>query len=241
MSISRGLTGLLLLVCFQTMAAEEGAPANLARSLEALIPGLSPDKIGPSPIPGLYEVVYGPNVVYVTGDGRFMVQGDVVDLKTRSNLTEKKRDEARVGALETLGEDSMIVYGPADAKHTVTVFTDIDCGYCQKLHREINTYSDQGIRIRYLSYPRSGIPSKSYDKATAVWCSADRNQALTDAKAGRSVNAEQCDNPVREHYVLGRMFAISGTPTLILENGTMVPGYVSAKSLREMIEKGDSG
>ncbi|RKZ34738.1 MAG: DsbC family protein [Gammaproteobacteria bacterium] len=230
-----------MLVCFQAVAVEEGVPANLARSLGTLIPGLSPDKISPSPVPGLYEVVYGPNVVYVTGDGRFMVQGDVVDLKTRTNLTAKKRDEARLGVLETLGEDSMIVYGPADAKHTVTVFTDIDCPYCQKLHREMESYNAQGIRIRYLAFPRAGIPSKAYDKAVAVWCSADRNQALTDAKAGRSVKAVQCENSVREHYVMGRMFSISGTPTLILENGTMVPGYVSAKSLREMIEKGDSG
>ena len=130
-----------------------------------------------------------------------------------------------------MGEDSMIIFGKDTLKHTVTVFTDIDCGYCRKLHNEIKKYNKLGIRIRYMFYPRAGIGSDSFKKAEAVWCSKDRAKALTQAKNGIKVTSKKCDNLVAQHYAMGNLIGIRGTPALVLEDGSVVPGYIPAARL----------
>jgi thiol:disulfide interchange protein DsbC len=146
------------------------------------------------------------------------------------------RNDTRRKAIEGVGEENMIVFSPQDPKHTVTVFTDIDCGYCRKLHREIDSYENAGIKVRYLLFPRSGVDSPSYDKAVSVWCSEDRAKALTEAKQGKAVDKKECDNPVREDIELGHSLGVTGTPTIVLENGRVVPGYVPAASLKRMLD-----
>ena len=143
-------------------------------------------------------------------------------------------------ALAAASESNMIVFGPANAKMTVTVFTDIDCGYCRKLHGEIDGYLAEGIKVRYLFFPRSGVGTPSFDKAISVWCADDRKAALTDAKAGKSIPDKKCDNPVKEQMELGEKLGVSGTPAIILESGEMVPGYVPPKRLATMIKDGKS-
>ena len=140
-------------------------------------------------------------------------------------------------AIDDLGEDSMIVFAPKKVNHTVTVFTDIDCGYCRRLHTDMAGYNDKGIRIRYLFYPRAGIGSESYNKAVSVWCADDRKQAMTQAKAGQPVAPKTCENPVDEHYALGQAMRLQGTPALILESGETVPGYVPPDKLRQALDQ----
>jgi thiol:disulfide interchange protein DsbC len=120
----------------------------------------------------------------------------------------------------------MVVFGPEDAKYTVDVFTDIDCPYCVRLHNQMAEYNRLGIRIRYLAFPRAGISSSSYDKWVSVWCSDDRQTAMGDAKNGKRIPAKKCDSPVKQQFALGRAVGVRGTPSLILENGHMIPGYV---------------
>jgi thiol:disulfide interchange protein DsbC len=227
----------LATLCFlpPSVGAENAAPEAVRDAVRDLV-GVEPDRITPSPIEGLYEVLVGPHVVYVSADGRHLVRGDVVEIASRDNLTEGARSEARLGAIESLGAGSMISFGPADAPHTVTVFTDIDCPYCVQMHREMGWYNRLGIRVRYLAYPRAGVPSASYDKAVSVWCAEDRQQAMTDAKLGQPVESRRCDNPVQEHYALGRMVGVSGTPTIFLEHGGVVPGYLPPDRLLAVIE-----
>jgi thiol:disulfide interchange protein DsbC len=117
------------------------------------------------------------------------------------------------------------------------VFTDIDCGYCRKLHSQIKDYDRQGIQIRYLFYPRAGMDSESARKAEAVWCAKDRHQAMSDAKRGKSVSYRRCDNPVREHYLLGQAVGVTGTPALVLENGELIPGYIPPNRLRRLLDE----
>ena len=210
-------------------------PARVTEALESMLPGFTPDSVAESVVPGLYEVVIGPHVVYLSADGTHMLRGDVIEVATRSNITESRRRDARLAAIERVPESDMIVFGAADAAHTVTIFTDVDCGYCRKLHNEMDDYIAAGIRVRYLAFPRAGVPSEVYDTMVSVWCADDPREAMTQAKRGRAVPERTCDNPVAREYELGRVLGISGTPTLILDNGDMLPGYVPAARLANML------
>ena len=183
------------------------------------------------------EVVVGAHVVYMSADGKYMFQGELIDLKNRQSLTEPRRREVYKVALETLGEDKMIVFSPEKTKHSVTVFTDVDCGYCRKLHAEMDQYMQAGIEIRYLFFPRAGIGSESYKKAVAAWCSDDRQQALTDSKKGKPIPMKTCDNPIGEHMEMAQLMGLRGTPFIILESGEVKPGYVPAKQLSLLLDQ----
>jgi thiol:disulfide interchange protein DsbC len=217
------------------VAAEPGVEA-VKKSLRSVLPDTKPSSISPSVIPGVYEVVLDSEVVYVSENGRYLLQGNLIDLQEQENLTEARRARLRKTALEGVDEASMIVFSPEHVKHTVTVFTDIDCGYCRKLHSEIDEYNHRGIKIRYMAYPRAGMHSPSYRKAVSVWCADDRKQAITDAKKGKAVTPKTCPNPVAEHMALGAKLGVSGTPALVLDDGTLLPGYLSPLKLSRILE-----
>ncbi len=201
-------------------------------------PELSAGAIMPSPIPGLYEIMMRGQISYVSADGQFLLQGDVYDAKKELNLTESRREVARQAVIDQIGESSMIVFAPEETMHTVTVFTDIDCGYCRKLHRQIAEYNDLGIKVRYLFFPRSGPDTTSWFKAEKVWCSDDRNKALTSAKSGGMVDSEDCrPTPVAQHYELGRAIGIRGTPAIVAQSGELIPGYVPPEELLEFLSE----
>ena len=218
------------------MADEQADISKIKKVFSQIIPGSTPDIVSPSAVDGLYEVVYGAQVLYMSRSGRYVMQGDLIDLDNRTNITEATRLVQRSKLVKGIDESTAIVFAPEKVKHTITVFTDIDCGYCRKLHREIKDYLDLGIKIRYLSFPRSGLNTKSYYKAVTVWCSKDKQKAITDAKAGVKQEALTCDNPVQDHMKLAEQFGVSGTPTIVLSNGEVVPGYVPAARLFRMLE-----
>jgi thiol:disulfide interchange protein DsbC len=223
--------GALALLGTSASANEAAVKAALAKAL----PDVKIDSISPAPVPGLYEVMIGTQIVYVTDDARYFVDGQIVDLKTRENLTDARLAGVRKVAMDAVPEDQMVIFAPPKYDHTVTVFTDIDCPYCAKLHSQIGQYEAEGIRVRYLFFPRAGSHSSSYNEAVSVWCADDRKQALTDAKAGKKIPAKTCDNPVDEHMALGRKVGVSGTPAIMLEDGEMIPGYVEPKRLAQML------
>lgn len=216
----------------------ENAELDAARkNIPKLITGVNPENIFPSPVNGLYQVLMPPRFFYASADGRYLVDGDLIDMTTRENISQLPRNKSVSAAINAMGEDSMIIFGDKNLKHTITVFTDIDCGYCRKLHSEIKKYNKAGIRVRYLSYPRAGIGSGSYKKAVAVWCSKDRAKAITEAKNGVNIKSEACENPVAKHFTLGQMIGIRGTPAIVLEDGTVVPGYIPAARLSEALNQ----
>jgi thiol:disulfide interchange protein DsbC len=218
-------------------AVDESTEQAIRSSLQVLLPGLVPDTVRATPIDNLYEITFGTRIVYITADGRFLVQGKLVDLETRSEITDERLSELKQAALEQVGEDRMVIYSPEEPRHQVTVFTDIDCGFCRRLHAEMDQYHKQGIAIRYLFYPRAGIGSDSYAKAVSVWCADDRHGAMDAAKAGEAVPAKTCENPVDAHYELGQQMRISGTPALVLSDGEIVPGYVPPDKLRRALDQ----
>ncbi|HSH29357.1 MAG TPA: DsbC family protein, partial [Thiohalobacter sp.] len=186
-------------------------PDKAGQALERFLPERSPDAVRKGPIEGLYEVAYGAQIFYVSADGRFLLQGAFLDTETGENVTEQRRGELIQAELERIGEDRMVIFAADEPKHTVTVFTDIDCGYCRKLHQEIDELNRRGISVRYLFFPRSGPDTASYYKAVSVWCAEDQQQALTDAKNDRPVPTRRCDNPVDEHMQLVHEFGLRGT------------------------------
>lgn len=233
----------LLVLCLAGLTAvsataEENTVATKAieSSLKQALPGVTPDTIKPTPIAGLYEVVVGPKLFYVSADGNYLIQGAMIDVKAKADLTEPRLALARVDSLSKVGDGKMISFKPKAAKHHVYVFTDIDCGYCRKLHSEIDQYGKAGIEIRYLFFPRAGEGSESWNKAISVWCAKDRNGALTKAKKGENVETKQCDNPVSEHYALGNAIGAQGTPMIVTEKGNVLPGYVAAGQLSKILE-----
>lgn len=221
------------------LAAETSgdAASRLKGVLAQVMPG-SPDSITATPMPGIYEVAYGSQVLYVSADGRYLVNGELFDVQKRTNLTEERRSKARLATLKGIDQKSMIVYpAKGKSKHTVTVFTDIDCGYCRKLHQGMAEMNELGITVRYLSFPRAGVGSESYKKAADVWCSKDRNTAMDKAKANQSVNgAPSCDAPINKHMELANSFGVTGTPSIVLEDGRFLPGYLPPQQLLAVLE-----
>ena len=213
------------------------ATDKVRNSLKVLLPNLTPDSIAETPIKGLYEVMFGARLIYISEDGRYMVQGSMIDLERRENLTEPRLAAAKVQAVEDIGEENMLIYGPKSAKHTITVFTDIDCGYCRKLHSEIEQLNTAGVRVRYLLYPRTGENTESYFKAVSAWCADDPHKALTDAKQGKTIPKLDCENPVKKHMEIGKVFGLQGTPALVLADGEMIPGYVPWERLSKMLDQ----
>ncbi|MDP3877586.1 MAG: DsbC family protein [Methylobacter sp.] len=218
-----------------TLSVAQADEDAVRQALTKSMPTVKIGSIKPSEISGLYEVTVGGNIFYVSNDGKYLVQGHLVDIAARTDLTEAKLGGARKQALEKLGQDKMIVFKAKINKYTVSIFTDIDCGYCRKLHSEIDQYLAEGITIQYLFFPRAGKGSDSYSKAVSVWCADDRKAALTAAKKGDTPPAKTCDNPVDQHMELAEEFEVKGTPMIVSAKGTIFPGYLPAKQLAEAL------
>jgi thiol:disulfide interchange protein DsbC len=219
-----------------TAAAVPGEAA-VRKSVAVLAPKVKIDSLRPAPIAGLTEVNAAGQTVYVTNDGKYLVTGSIVEIATKRDLTEVARAATRREALKTVTASQMIVFAPPHPKYTVTVFTDVDCAYCRKLHSQIADYNNAGIAVDYLFFPRAGIPSESYDKAVSVWCAANRQQALTDAKKGLPVVKATCANPVTQDYELGRRFGFDGTPAIYTADGTAIGGYLSPTDMKAKLDQ----
>lgn len=234
-----GIALLLLAVSLSGLSlAETDAHKAITKSLKSVFPGTTVSEVNPSPIAGVSEVLVGPRLFYITNDGKYLLQGSLIDIATRTDIGEERRNGIRLAAINKLGEDKMIVFPAKDSRHTITVFTDIDCGYCRKLHGEIDQFNANGITVRYLAFPRSGIGAPSYNKAVSVWCDKDPQAAMTRAKNGETLPKADCDNPVKEEYELGQLIGVQGTPAIVMEDGALLPGYVPAAKLAAALDKG---
>lgn len=223
---------LLAALVVMPLSADEN---RVREGIRALVPDVKIDSVKPSPVSGLYEVIVGGQIVYVSADGRYLIQGGLFDMEKREDLTELARARIRKEALAKVPPEKRIVFAPKERKHTLTVFTDIDCGYCRRMHQHMAEYNAAGIAIEYLFFPRAGIGSPSYEKAVSVWCNADPRDALTRAKAGEEIPARSCDNPVMEDFELGKRIGITGTPAVITEDGILIGGYLTPEQLQERL------
>jgi thiol:disulfide interchange protein DsbC len=238
-----------ILVALSVSAAAFAAVAADSPSTEAVKDKLAKlldvprENIRPSPVAGFYEVQHDHDYGYVSADGKYLLQGDLIDIDTGEQITENRRRADRLVALKALDKDNTIEFAPKApfaTKYTVTVFTDMDCHYCQLLHSQVADYNAAGISLRYAFFPRTGPNTESWKKAEAVWCSDDRHAALTKAKAGGTIKAKACENPVGKEYALGEQLGVRGTPMLILPSGEQVMGYLPPKVLAAKLAAEDA-
>ncbi len=210
--------------------------ATLQKRLVERMPGLTVDDIKPSKVDGLYEVLSGANIFYASDDGKYLIQGRMIDLIAKKDLTESRLGLVKADLINAVPKSELITFKAPIEKYKIYVFTDIDCGYCRKLHKELDSYLAEGISINYLFYPRAGKDSSAYDKAVSVWCADDKQAALTIAKTGKgTLETKTCVNPVEKHMALGESLGVRGTPMMITPKGTIFPGYMPAKKLAEAL------
>ena len=196
-------------------------------------------------MPGVYKVtIQGGNVFYSSATGQHLLRGDMLEVRGDRlvNLTEELKSKQNAKLLKTINTDDMVVFSPkGETKGVVYAFTDVDCGYCRKLHREVAELNELGIELRYLAFPRGGKNSPVYNKLADAWCSVDRKQAMNDLKSGKSISVEiagdvaACKSLIERQYNLGVQMGVSGTPAMVLENGQMIPGYRPASDIASML------
>lgn len=228
---------LVLAAMLAVVSVSQADEQKVQKNLEAALPGLAITSVEKSQIDGLYRVeTSAAEVLFANADASFFVAGELfgIDGGKIVNLSEKRKGKARVEQLSTIKASEKIVFpAEGDVKARITVFTDIDCGYCRKLHREVPRMNELGIEVSYLAYPRAGIGSQSYKKIVSAWCAEDPLQAMTDAKAGKQIPEKSCENPVAKQFNMGMTLGVSGTPAILLEDGTLVPGYMPADQLAQ--------
>jgi thiol:disulfide interchange protein DsbC len=201
-----------------------GASEAIEKRMAEVVPSVSPDSIQPAAMPGMFEVRFGTDVFYVSEDGRYLIQGNLIDLESRENLTEKAVRGVRAEIFAAISDDALTVYAPeGPVRHTLNIFTDPNCPYCRQLHREMPTYLAAGVKVRYFMYPVLG--RESPEVMRNVWCSDSRTEAMDRAKDGLSVPAADCPTPVDQHLSLGRELGINGTPASVTDEGQLISGY----------------
>ncbi len=236
----RPLVALIAAVALSPASADEvGAELEHVRQIVSeMFDLIDQDDINISPVDGWYTIHKGSIVAYISADGRYLLQGDLVDLDTQVNLSEMVRNESRRKLMAAIKNDDVILFSPADVKYSVSIFTDVECTYCRRLHSQIDEYLAHGIEVRYLLYPRNGPTSRSWSTAEEVWCSNDRNSALTAAKLDRKFASTDCDaSIVQEHYGIGRDVGLSGTPAIVLDDGTLISGYLPPDELKARLDQ----
>ncbi len=229
---------LIVMLGFSTpsSAGEKENIKAIEAAVKLISPGVKAEIISPSPVDGLYEVVMNSRLVYISSDGKYLFDGDLFDVKAKKDLSKPIKDKAKLSAMnKVVAKGGLITYKPKETKYVATIFTDIDCGYCRKLHSQMEGYNDLGIEVRYLFMPRAGLNSASYRKAVSAVCADDPQQALTDLKNGKTVADKTCDNTIAEQFQLARTMGIRGTPGVVTESGKILPGYMPpARMLQEL-------
>lgn len=212
---------------------------KVREAIGKLVPDATIERVTPSAVTGFQEVLVGGKILYVSNDGKHLFQGNLYDIPARVDLTAKSMSTVRAGLLAGIDDAKSIRFPAKSEKHHVTIFTDIDCGYCRKQHQEIAQMNSLGISVDYLFFPRNGLQSEAYNKAVSVWCAADRPLALTDAKAGKPIEQKICANPIADDFRLGLKMGVGdfGTPAMFADDGTQLGGYVPAPTLLDRLNQ----
>jgi thiol:disulfide interchange protein DsbC len=225
-------------------ATDPAAGQVVRAALQKFAPGVQVDEIAPSALPGFYQVIASGQLVYVSTDGKYMLNGDLVDLGAKRNLSERAWADFRKAELAKVPASQRIVFAPPHPKYTVTVFSDVNCGYCRMFHSHIKQFNDEGIAVEYLAWPRegvtdtAGVPTETYRDKVSVWCAAYRKAAFTAAKLGKAPKPADCANPVKDEYDLGLKLGVTGTPMVLGPDGMVLGGYVAPDKLLKMLQKG---
>ncbi|MCY7294298.1 bifunctional protein-disulfide isomerase/oxidoreductase DsbC [Alteromonas sp. a30] len=235
-TISYVMSLCLLLMTFSFQAHAESEKESAAKAKIENLLKMQVSEIKSSPIQGLYQVMTERGLFYVSEDAKYFVHGRIFNLdEGMRNETEDALASVRISGMKKF-ENDMIEFKAKDEKYEVTVFTDITCGYCRRLHNQIAEYNDLGITVRYLAFPRGGPNSKAFGDMQSVWCSKNKREAMTAAKAGDSVHSASCSNKVHDQYMFGMQVGVNGTPAIMLADGSMLPGYQPPQQLEQLLK-----
>lgn len=224
------------LLLFTTALSAE-ISVEMASKLAQKLPSVEASQISATPSAGIYSVDLNDKIAYVTQDGNYLFTGDMIDLQKGLNLTQLDMGKKRVGKLAAIPNENFIIFPAKNKKHTITVFTDIDCAWCRRLHAEISDFSERGIEVRYLLRPRSGPQSNSWQKADAVFCSKNPQKNLTRAKQGQEIKMKKCGKtPTMDNVILAESLGFMGTPVVLGEQGQYLGGYVAPEELLAKLE-----
>jgi thiol:disulfide interchange protein DsbC len=225
-------------------AVTPAAAQMVQKAIRSLSAQVEVDSIEPAPMPGFYQVIASGQMVYVSADGKYMLHGDLVDLSRHQNVNDIAWARFRKAELAKVPATERIVFAPAHPKYTVTVFTDVNCGFCRALHKQVAAFNKAGIAVEYLAWPREGVtmtsgrPTATYTEMVSVWCAADRKLAFTAAKDGRAPKPASCSNPVKDEFDLGVKLGVDGTPTIYGPDGRVLGGYVTPDQLLQALQQG---
>ncbi|WP_243039162.1 DsbC family protein [Dyella sedimenti] len=237
------VSGFALNACAAPDGAAAGPEAAVRKAVLSFAPKVSIDSIKPAPMPGFYQVIASGQLVYVSTDGKYMMNGDLIDLGAHKNVSDDGWAAFRKAELAKVPAADRIVFGPANPRYRVTVFTDVNCAYCRQLHEHVAEFNKAGIALEYVAWPREGVTNEAgrttptYNEMVSVWCAADRKAAFTSAKQGKAPKAANCPNPVKDEFDLGVKLGVTGTPTIIAEDGSMLGGYVTPEQMLALLRK----
>lgn len=222
---------------------EKPIPEIVHQTLQKTLSNLPPDanmQVSISPIADLYQVTIGTEILYITADGKYIITGNIIDSDSRENLTDNARNSLRAEVINAVPDTETVIFAPdGEIIHTLNIFTDTDCGFCIKLHQEIPELNKNGIAVRYLAFPRSGVGSKTYQVMQSIWCADDTKSAMNTVKAGQTIPNKTCKNPIAKQHNLGQQIGVSGTPAMILPSGELLPGYIPAARLVPYLQSGE--
>ena len=207
--------------------------------------GVQIESVAPSPLPEFYQVIASGQLVYVTADGKYMMNGDLVNVASHTSLNDAAWAKLRMQLLASVPDSQRIIYAPpGKPKATLTVFTDVNCGFCRALHEHMADFNKAGIKVEYLAWPREGLvgedgkPTKTYTEMVSVWCAKDRKAAFDQAKKGIAPPQLTCTNPVKSQFELGRRLGVNGTPAIIGPDGNLLGGYLTPAQVLVALKQG---
>jgi len=230
------LSCVVLALSFGANAQADATLDEVKSRLVENLPGIQVTSIEESQVPGLYELITDGQIYYVDESAEYLVDGSLIRLSDRANLTDSRQGLIHAALIEEIGEENMLIYKPEKpTNRSITVFTDISCGYCRRLHGEIDTLLDAGVSVRYLLFPRAGLGSQGHKDLISVWCADDPQAAMTNAKSGGKIEAKTCDNPIESHVALAERLGLRGTPLIYTDSGEKIPGYREASVLAGMV------
>lgn len=213
---------------------------QVSRTLSENLPGIEFTEVSQSVIPGLYEVITDGQIYYVDKSAEYLIDGSLIRLSDRANLTDARLGRIHMTLIGKMDEKDMLIYEPEkDSTRSITIFTDISCGYCRRLHAELDTLLDEGVRVRYLLFPRAGLDSQGHKDLESVWCADNPQEAMTNAKSGGQIEPKTCDNPIEAHVALAERLGLRGTPLIYTDSGEKVPGYREATVLATMVNRSE--
>jgi len=208
--------------------------------LSERLPGIPFSNITQSAVPGLFEVIADGQIYYVSESAEYLIDGSLIRLEDRANLTDARLGAIHMDLIDEIDESEMLIYEPeTPSERSITVFTDISCGYCRRLHAELDQLLEEGVRVRYLMFPRAGLDSQGHKDLESVWCADNPQEAMDIAKAGGEIVPKTCDTPIEKHVELAQRIGLRGTPLIYIDSGEKIPGYREAATLATMVNESE--